>query len=136
MNQEPVNQDDHSIRAGPADTTAAFEKALADESRARYLFTLYVAGVRPRSQRAIENVRRLCEQHLPGRYELQIIDIYQQPELAEVAQVIAAPTLVKKIPLPIQRLIGDLTREGSLLVSLGIKVSEEPQQPPIPRDST
>jgi circadian clock protein KaiB len=137
MTEHNAKQDDDSMGASMDDATAAFEKALADESHANYVFTLYVAGARSRSQRAIENIQRLCEEHLAGRYELQIVDIYQQPALAQVAQIIAAPTLVKKMPPPLQRLIGDLTHDGSLLVSLGIKVPEEPEQPPMksPRDS-
>lgn len=126
MTQDPAKQD-----ADQGDVTAAFEQALADEPRIRYIFTLYVAGARSRSQRAIENIRRLCEEHLAGRYELQIIDIYQQPTLAQGAHIIAAPTLVKSIPPPLQRLIG-LKDDGHLLVSLGIKVPGEPERPPKP----
>lgn len=138
MAEESAERDGAAIRAGTGDATAAFEKALAEESRVKYVFTLYVAGARARSQRAIENIRRLCEEHLAGRYELKIVDIYQQPALAQDAQIIAAPTLVKKVPPPLRRLIGDLADEGSLRVSLGIKVSEEPDQPlaPTPPDSS
>ncbi len=101
---------------------AAFEKALADQSHVRYILNLYVAGMRPRSQRAIDNIRRLCDEHLPGRYELRIIDIYQQPALAESAQIRAAPTLVKKLPLPLRKLIGDMSDEGRVMIALGIEV--------------
>lgn len=124
MTGDTAGQHGDFVHAEPRDATAAFEKALADEPQAKYVFTLYVAGARSRSQRAIENIRRLCEEHLAGRYELQIIDIYQQPALAEDAQIIAAPTLVKKIPPPLQRLIGDLANEGNLRISLGIKSPE------------
>jgi circadian clock protein KaiB len=115
------------------DLTAAFEQAAAAHSEAHYILTLYVTGMRPKSQRAIENVRRLCEEHLAGRYELQIIDIYQQPALAVGAQIVAAPTLVKKLPPPLRQIIGDMADDGRVLVALGVKVpetSEPPTEPP------
>ena len=71
-----------------------------------------------RSQRAIENLRRICDEHLPGQIDLEVIDIYQQPELAEQYQVIAAPTLVKLLPLPIRRIIGDLSETDRVLRGL------------------
>jgi circadian clock protein KaiB len=119
---QPADEDD----LGPL--TAALEKALSDESDARYVLHLYVTGMRPRSQHAIENIRRLCEDYLPGRYELKIIDIYQQPELAAGAQIIAAPTLVKSLPLPMRKLIGDMSDEGRVLVALGVKVPVKSQE--------
>ncbi|MEN6448902.1 MAG: circadian clock KaiB family protein [Thermoguttaceae bacterium] len=108
---------------------AAFEKAIADGSQVRYVLHLYVTGLRPRSQRAIENIRRLCDEHLAGRYELKIIDIYQQPALAEDAQILAAPTLVRTLPLPLRKLIGDMSDEGRVLIALGIEVPS-PEEPP------
>jgi circadian clock protein KaiB len=107
------------------DPTAAFERALHDGSDVKYVLNLYVTGMRPHSQRAIDNIRRLCEEHLPGRYELKIIDIYQQPTLAEGAQILAAPTLVKSLPLPLRRLIGDMSDEGRVLIALGVEVPEK-----------
>lgn len=111
------------------DLTVAFERAAAAQSDAHYILTLYVTGMRPRSQRAIDNIRRLCDEHLAGRYELQIVDIYQQPALAIGAQIVAAPTLVKKLPPPLRQVIGDMSDEGRVLVALGIKMPE-PSQPP------
>jgi circadian clock protein KaiB len=73
-----------------------------------------------RSARAIENLQVLCQKHLPGRYELQVIDVYQQPELARTEQVVAIPTLIKKLPLPLRRLIGDMSDEERVLVGLDI----------------
>ncbi|MGH7971856.1 MAG: circadian clock KaiB family protein, partial [Limisphaerales bacterium] len=81
---------------------------------------LYVTGATPRSTRAVTNLRRLCEEHLPGRYELEVIDIYQQPGLAAKGQIIAAPTLVKQLPLPLRKFIGDMSDTQSLLTGLEV----------------
>lgn len=86
----------------------------------RYLLRLYVTGTTPRSTRAIENIRRVCEDHLKGRYELEVIDIYQNPDAAGEAQIIAAPTLIKTLPAPLRRVIGDLSDREKLLTGLNI----------------
>ena len=86
----------------------------------RYILRLYVAGMTSRSARAVENVRHFCEKHLEGRYDLQVIDVYQQPALARSEQLIAAPTLIKKLPLPLRRLIGDMSNEDRVLVGLDL----------------
>jgi circadian clock protein KaiB len=133
MSEDTTAQDGSFIDRDDADAwTAAFVQAAAAQREVKYVLTLYVAGVRSRSQRAIESIRRMCEEHLPGRYELQIIDIYQQPALAQGAQIIAVPTLVKKLPLPLRQIIGDMTDDGRLLVSLGIKAPEPPHRPATP----
>ena len=93
--------------------------------RERYILRLYVTGMTPRSARAVENIRAFCEKHLAGRYELQVIDIYQQPELARTEQLVAAPTLIKKLPLPLRRLIGDMSDEERILVGLDILPDQE-----------
>ena len=98
----------------------AFEKAIADSPDARFVLSLYVSGMTPRSRLAIDNIRKLCEEYLKGRYELEIIDIYQQPALAKEGQIIAAPTLVKKLPLPLRKVIGDMGDAGRIMVVLGI----------------
>ncbi len=86
-----------------------------------YVLRLYVTGSTPRSARAIENMRRICEEHLAGRYELEVIDVYQLPEAAREAQLIAAPTLVLLLPEPLRRIIGDLTNVGRVLAGLDIE---------------
>ena len=86
-----------------------------------YKLRLFVAGSTLRSQRAIENLRRVCDEHLGGRVDLEVIDIYQQPELAGQYQVIAAPTLVKLLPLPVRRIIGDLSEAGRVLRGLELQ---------------
>ncbi|HET7306543.1 MAG TPA: circadian clock KaiB family protein [Gammaproteobacteria bacterium] len=85
-----------------------------------YLLRLYITGSTPRSTRAIENIRGICEDHLKGRYELEVIDIYQHPESAAEAQIIAAPTLIKKLPAPLRRVIGDLSDHDKIFTGLNI----------------
>ena len=81
---------------------------------------LYITGATERSTRAITNLRKLCDEYLPGQYNLDIIDVYQQPALAQEAQIIAAPTLVKMLPLPLRRFIGDMSNKENLLAGLEI----------------
>jgi circadian clock protein KaiB len=85
-----------------------------------YLLRLYVTGTTVRSRRAIENMRNFCESHLNGRYDLEVIDIYQQPEAAILQQVIAVPTLIKLLPGPLRRIIGDLSETEKILYSLDL----------------
>jgi circadian clock protein KaiB len=91
-----------------------------------YRLRLIVAGRTLRSRRAIENLRHICDEHLSGRVDLEVIDIYQQPELAEKYQVVAVPTLVKLLPLPIRRLIGDLSEKERVLRGLEIAITPPP----------
>jgi circadian clock protein KaiB len=102
-------------------STAAFENAVSksDENK-KYILRLYVTGVTPKSQHAIANVKRICEERLEGRYELEIIDIYQQPALATGEQIVATPTLIKKIPAPLRRFIGDMADTEKILFGLDI----------------
>ena len=98
----------------------AFEDAVAVDPEGWFMLTLYVSGMTLRSRRAIDNIQKLCEEHMAGRYDLKIIDIYQQPGLAKEAQIIAVPTLIKKLPPPLRRLIGDLGDPGRVLLALGL----------------
>jgi circadian clock protein KaiB len=103
-------------------TTASFERALAqDPNREKYILRLYVSGMTSRATAAIQNIQNICEQHLPGRYELEIIDVYQQPTLAKGEQIIAAPTLIKKLPLPLRRFIGDMSKTDKILLGLDLR---------------
>ena len=97
------------------------EKALAESHPEVYTLRLYVAGMTPQSTRAIANIKEICEEHLKGHYSLEVIDIYQQPVLAAGEQIIAAPTLIKKLPLPLRRLIGDLSSTERVLVGLDLR---------------
>jgi len=91
-------------------------------STGRYVLRLYVAGSTKRSTRAIETTRRICDTHLKGRHELEVVDLYQYPEAAAREQIIAAPTLVKLLPSPLRRVIGDLSDQQRVLASLGLSV--------------
>lgn len=88
-----------------------------------YLLRLYIAGVSPRSSLAVENLRKLCEEHLLGHCTLEVIDIYQQPLLAEGDQIIAVPTLIRKLPEPLRRFVGDMSDTPSILVGLDLRTS-------------
>jgi len=101
-------------------STADFEKAAAKTDRSKYILRLYVTGLTPKSSRAIANVQKLCDKHLAGSYELEVIDIYQQPKLAKGEQIIATPTLIKKLPLPLRKLIGDMSDTERFLVGIDL----------------
>jgi circadian clock protein KaiB len=94
------------------------------ESEGRYVFRLFVTGSRPRSAAAVATIRAICEEHLPGRYELEVIDVYEQPGLAVEEQVFAMPTLVKQVPAPIRRMIGDLSDREKVLIGLDLQRRE------------
>ena len=105
----------------PVNEAAAFEKALSAQPAAdHYLLRLYVTGTTPRSGRAIQNIRAICEEKLHGRYSLEVVDIYRHPEQAKPEQVIVTPTLVKKLPLPVRKLIGDLSDAERVLIGLDL----------------
>ncbi len=109
----------------PSNAAQDFERALKNLEQAKYVLTLYVAGDTAKSRRAIANLRAQLEKHLKGRYELEIIDISDKPLLARDEQIIAAPTLVKSLPLPIRRLIGDMAETEHIQVGLDLKPAEQ-----------
>lgn len=88
-----------------------------------YRLRLYVTGASPRSARAIVNVRRICEEHLRDRYDLEVIDIARQPGVARSEQLVAAPTLVKQQPLPVRRFVGDMSQTDRILRGLGLQAA-------------
>lgn len=100
------------------------ERALAARDAARYRLRLYVSGVTPASRAAIENLRGVCEEKLKGRYDLEVVDIHEMPALAAGEQIVAVPTLVKLLPLPIRHIVGDLSVEERLLIGLDLQVDE------------
>ncbi len=107
-----------------ADEKTAQEKLedkIAQEKDEKYVLRLYITGMTPRSSRAIENIRSVCDEHLQGRYDLEIIDIYQHPSLAQGEQIIAAPTLIKKLPAPLRRMVGDLSDTDKVLLGLDLR---------------
>jgi circadian clock protein KaiB len=105
---------------GPADNV---DNSGKESAKAKFLLRLYVTGQTPRSVTSIENLKRFCERHLKGQYEIEVIDIYQQPALAAENQIIAAPTLIRTLPLPLRRLVGDLSNQDRVLLGLDLKIA-------------
>jgi circadian clock protein KaiB len=99
-----------------------------DDASQPYLLRLFVTGTSPRAAIAIENLRRICAEQLDGRYRIQIIDVLKEPHLAEEERVVATPTLVKKLPPPLRRIIGDLSDREKVL--LGLELRRDPSAPP------
>jgi circadian clock protein KaiB len=102
------------------DVAKSYEPAGREMQTGTYVFQLYVSGITPKSLRAIENIKALCEEYLQGRYELRLIDVYQNPDQARDARIVAAPTLIKKLPPPLRRFIGDLANQKHILVKLNL----------------
>ena len=95
--------------------------ALSESGKAKYILRLYITGTTSRSVDAINNIKKICEKYLEDRYELEVIDLYQKPCLAKDEQIIAAPTLIKKLPLPFRRIIGDLSNKEKVLLGLDLR---------------
>jgi circadian clock protein KaiB len=95
--------------------------SLREDKLSKFILKLYVAGSTPRAMSAIENLRRVCEKDLPGQYELQVIDVLKNPELAEKDKVLATPTLIKQLPPPLRRVIGDLSDSEKILLGLELR---------------
>jgi circadian clock protein KaiB len=110
----------HSTASPPIDPDPDTHPSVTP-SPERYLLRLYITGLTPKSVQAIANLKRICAEHLEGRYTLETIDLYQQPERAREAQIIAAPTLVKELPSPLRRIIGDLANQERVLVALDLR---------------
>jgi circadian clock protein KaiB len=114
-----------SLRKGrpkkKADSTEQVAKAVSRMGEGDYVLCLYVAGMTPNSVRAISNLKKICEEHLAGQYDLNVVDVYRRPTLAKGEQIIAAPTLIKKLPLPMRKLIGDMSDGKKVLIGLDIR---------------
>lgn len=104
-----------------SDDAEKIEEAFVNLKKEKYILRLYVTGTTSQSVKAISNIKNICETHLKGRYELEVIDLYQQPSLAKGEQIIAAPTLIKKLPLPLRRMIGDMSGTEKVLVGLDLR---------------
>jgi circadian clock protein KaiB len=102
------------------DLHATFERTASASPADRYVLRLYVTGMTSRSARAVKNLQTICDEYLAGRYDLEVIDIYQQPVLTRGEQIIAAPTLIKKLPLPMRRIIGDMSNRDRVLLGLDL----------------
>lgn len=114
--------------------TKKFEAALAQtegadrDSRGKYVLKLYITGMTTRSQQALRNLEKVCREYLADNYELEVIDIYQEPTLAMGDQIVAVPTLIKKLPLPLRRMIGDLSEEDRIVLGLDLKPKIAPRK--------
>ncbi|MEX2571119.1 MAG: circadian clock protein KaiB [Gemmatimonadota bacterium] len=95
----------------------------------KFLLKLYVTGKTPRSERAIANLRRICNEDLRGAYVLEIIDVLEQPQLAEDEKILATPTLIKRLPPPLRRVIGDLSDKEKVLLGLDVWLDSSPDEP-------
>lgn len=109
----------------PDEKTAEYEQGLAQSDAHMFVLKLCVSGMTPRSSEALTRLKEICEAHLKGHYQLEVIDLYQQPALAAKHQIIATPTLLKNHPLPLRRLIGDLSDTEATLRRLGIVIRKE-----------
>ena len=104
----------------PKDSAEAFEQALKNRRQANFVLRLFVTGATSRSVQAIANIKQICETHLKGRYDLEVVDIYQKPDLLKEDQVVALPTLIKKLPAPLRRIVGDLSDTDRVLAGLDL----------------
>lgn len=111
--------DDESLMKSPT-TSDELDASDAHRPLERYVLYLYIAGLTARSTLAVDRIQTLCKRYLAGRYELTIVDLYLQPEMARQAQIVVAPTLVKQIPVPKRLFIGDMSDEKRILQGLGI----------------
>ena len=102
-------------------SAAEFEKKRERTKKENYVLRLYIAGMTPKSKQAILNIKRICDGHLKDRYELEVIDIMRNPVLAAGEQIIATPTLIRKLPLPLRRFIGDMTQAERILMGIDLK---------------
>ena len=114
-----------TITSDVKDSTAAFEEALAKMGESKYVLRLYVAGMSPKSTQAIDNIKRICEEYLPGKYQLEVIDIYQFPIFAIDGQIVAAPTLIEELPPPMKKLIGSMSDTERVLLGMDLKSKAE-----------
>ena len=110
-------------------STKAFKAAAKPAAKKPVVLRLYIAGSSDRSMRAIQNAKEICDEHLAGAYQLEVIDIFQQPMLAKDDQILAVPTLIKRLPLPLRKIIGDLSDREGLLIGLDLKTKKIEKKP-------
>ena len=126
-NEHPEPDDKAALKAKFRNASGVFEDALKAGAfrRAKYILRLYVTGSSARSLRAVSNLKKLCEEHLSDDYDLEIIDIYKDPSAARDEQIIAAPTLVKTLPSPLRKFVGDLSNTQKILAGLDIYTRQQ-----------
>jgi circadian clock protein KaiB len=105
----------------PKGSITKFDLTMKELGKNKYILRLYITGSTSRSVLALTNLKKICDEYLEGRYELEVIDLYQMPILAKDEQIIAAPTLIKKLPLPFRRIIGDMSNVEKVLMGLDLK---------------
>jgi circadian clock protein KaiB len=105
------------------DATREFEAAISGRPREEYVLRLYITGMTPRSAEAFASIKAICEKYLRGRYFLEVIDLYQEPAAAREAQILASPTLIKQLPAPLRRLVGNLSEEKRVLIGLDLQAT-------------
>jgi circadian clock protein KaiB len=106
------------------ESTKSFERVLRKPLKEKYVLRLYVTGMTPKSTQAIQNIKKICDTELHSRYDLEVIDIYQRPVLAQGEQIIATPTLIKKLPLPLRRFIGDMSDTERIVLGLDLRLKK------------
>ncbi len=111
-------------KPGFKDSAAEFERGLKGTGKEKYVLRLYVTGMTAKSKQAVQNIKKICEDHLKDRCELEVIDIYRQPVLAKGDQIVATPTLIKKLPVPIRKFIGDMSGTEKILLGLDLRPKE------------
>jgi circadian clock protein KaiB len=111
------------------DTIQEFENAVRRLAQEKYVLRLFVAGMSPKSLQAIENIKRICETYLPNRYQLEVIDVYQQPILAKDGQIVAAPTLIKELPPPLRKLVGSMSDTERVLIGMDLHIAADTIDP-------
>ena len=107
------------------DTLGKFEQLISERNQGKYTLRLYITGTTNRSIMAITNLKKICEEYLEGQYDLEVIDLYKNPDLAKGEQIIAAPTLIKKLPLPFRRIIGDMSNKEKVFLGLDLREVKE-----------
>jgi circadian clock protein KaiB len=105
----------------PEDKAEIFERMSEDQKNKQYVLRLFVTGLTARSTQAIDTIKDICDAELKGRYSLDVVDLSKEPQLAKQEDIVAAPTLIKKLPLPLRRLIGDLSNKERVLIALDLK---------------
>jgi circadian clock protein KaiB len=108
------------MKAKKSNIKHELQNELTKRQQKKYVLRLYIAGLSPRSQKAINNVKKICDENLPGDYELEIQDIYKNPIIAKNGQILAVPALIKELPLPIRKFVGDMSLTEKLLVGLDL----------------
>jgi circadian clock protein KaiB len=117
-----VEKKKNSMRQGKREgSVGSVEKGLRKKGKDKYIMRLYISGLTQRSMKAIQNIRKICDEQLKDRCDLQVIDIYKQPVLAKGEQIIATPTLIKKLPPPLRKFIGDLSNTERILIGLDLQ---------------